>query len=132
MRTVDYQHRWSVNVWAEIVSVRLIGLFFSEEFLTTEMFVRFLTEDFPNLVKDIPLRDRIRMWLQLDGVPPHFGINMRQELNRMFPNKWIGRGDTISCEITRLNMFGLLLLRKSEGVSLFSTSYHSRKYDRKN
>ncbi|KMQ90923.1 transposable element tc3 transposase, partial [Lasius niger] len=36
MRTVDYQHRWSVNVWAGIIGVRLIGPFFFEESLTTE------------------------------------------------------------------------------------------------
>jgi len=70
MRTVD--HRWSINVWAGIIGVRLIEPLFFEESLTTERCVRFLSEDFPNLVEDIPLRDKAGMWLQLDDASPHF------------------------------------------------------------
>lgn len=65
---------------------------FFEESLTIERFVRFLIDDFPNLMEDIPLRYRVRMWLQLDSALPHFGRNTSLELNRKFPNKWIGRG----------------------------------------
>lgn len=53
--------------------------------------MNFLLQDFPNLLEDIPLRVRQEMWLQLDGAPPHFGIASQQQLNLMFPNKWIGR-----------------------------------------
>ncbi|KYQ49125.1 hypothetical protein ALC60_11739 [Trachymyrmex zeteki] len=31
------------------------------------------------------------MWLQLDGAPLHFGMNTKRELNRIFPNRRIGK-----------------------------------------
>lgn len=32
------------------------------------------------------------MWFKHDGVPPHFEVNVRAELDRSFEDKWIGRG----------------------------------------
>ena len=54
---MNRQHRGSINVWAGI-DVRLIGPFFLQEFLKTEKFVRSLRNNFSNLVKDIPFRDK--------------------------------------------------------------------------
>ena len=62
MRTVDHQYQWNINVWAGIIGIRLIGSFFFEESLTIERFVRFLRNDFPDLMEDVPLRDGTRMW----------------------------------------------------------------------
>lgn len=56
------------------------------------MFMEFIRDNLPILLEDIPLNIRQRMWLQLDGAPAHFQINVRNELDRQYPNRWIGRG----------------------------------------
>ncbi|KZC06780.1 hypothetical protein WN55_07912 [Dufourea novaeangliae] len=36
------------------------------------------------------------MWLQHDGCPTHYARRVRDALNKLYPNKWIGRGGFIS------------------------------------
>lgn len=92
LRTVDRQHRWSVNVWGGIVGNDVIGPYFFDENLNGQNFLRFLRFDFQELLENIPLQVRQRMWLQLDGAPAHFHIAVRNFLNQRFENRWIGRG----------------------------------------
>ena len=35
------------------------------------------------------------MYLQHDGVPPHYTLHVRDYLNKSFPNRWLGRGGSI-------------------------------------
>jgi hypothetical protein len=35
---------------------------------------------------------KLEQWFQHDGAPPHFSRNVQGILNRMYPNRWIGRG----------------------------------------
>lgn len=91
-RTLDHQYRWSVNVWGGILGQYVIGPYFFEGHLNGQEFNRFLAEDLFDLLEDVPLVVIRRMWLQLDGAPAHFHINVRNHLNQYFPNKWIGRG----------------------------------------
>ena len=35
---------------------------------------------------------RERMWIQHDGAPLHFSVDVRNHLNAVFPGRWIGRG----------------------------------------
>ena len=35
------------------------------------------------------------MWIQHDGAPPHFGVDVRNYLNAVFPGRRIGRGGPI-------------------------------------
>lgn len=91
-RTIDRQHRWSVNVWGGILGTYVIGPHFFDAYLNGEIFLYFLLNDLSNLLEDVPLEIRRRMWLQLDGAPAHFHGNVINALNQLFPNKWIGRG----------------------------------------
>ncbi|KZC13164.1 hypothetical protein WN55_05867 [Dufourea novaeangliae] len=36
------------------------------------------------------------IWLQHDGCPAHYARRVRDALNELYPNKWIGRGGLIS------------------------------------
>jgi len=36
------------------------------------------------------------MWYQQDGCPLHYGRRVTATLNKIFPNRWIGRGGSIS------------------------------------
>lgn len=91
-RILDHQNRWSVNVWGGIIGTQVIGPYFFDGNLNGQKFLQFLRDDLPELLENVPLNIRQRMWLQLDGAPAHFKFSVRQFLNMCFPNKWIGRG----------------------------------------
>jgi hypothetical protein len=70
----------------------LIGPFILEGRSTREVYHRFLQEELPRLLEDVPLNKRGRMYFQHDGAPPHFSHEGRNLLNYFFPGRWIGRG----------------------------------------
>lgn len=45
------------------------------------MFLAFIGDELPVLIENVPLLVRQRMWLQVDGVPAHFDVHVRNELN---------------------------------------------------
>ncbi|KAJ4433896.1 hypothetical protein ANN_16209 [Periplaneta americana] len=62
------------------------------------------------LLENIPLNIRERIWFQHDGVPPHFDRRARNHLNATFPYRWIGRGGPVtwpprSPDLTPLDFF---------------------------
>lgn len=91
-RTIDRQNRWSLNVYGGLIGDYVVGPYFFDGNLNARKFLRFLRRDFCVLLENIPLNLRSRMWVQLDGAPAHFSLNVRTYLNRKFPEKWIGRG----------------------------------------
>ena len=52
----------------------------------------FLRNELPGLLEDIPLMIRSQMYFQHDGAPPHHTNRVRELLNELFPNRWLGRG----------------------------------------
>lgn len=51
----------------------------------------FLRDILPDLLENVALEDRVNMWFQHDGAPTHFGNIVREHLNAMFGQHWIGR-----------------------------------------
>lgn len=92
MRQVDHQNVWSLNVWCGVLGERIIGPFFFEGTLTGEKYLDFLRDSFSELLEEVPLDIRRRMWFQQDGAPPHYARTVRAFLNQMFPRRWMGRG----------------------------------------
>lgn len=90
-----FQYRFSVNIWCGVLNNLLIGPFVFQERLTSEHYLNFLQNDLSGLMEDVPLQNRVNMWFQQDGAPPHFGINVRTYLNNNFANRWIGRGGPV-------------------------------------
>lgn len=64
--------------------------------LNGQTYERFLSEDLPELLDDVPVLLRRNMWFQHDGAPPHSTRNVRTILNRRHPNMWIGRGGPVN------------------------------------
>lgn len=95
VRQSNYQHRFSVNVWAGIISNNLVGPYVLPERVTGESYYVFLREVLPGLLDSVPLGIRRRMWFQHDGCPAHYAINVRQYLDRTYPNRWIGRSGPV-------------------------------------
>lgn len=92
MRQVQYQGRWSVNVWCGIIGGRIIGPYVFDEPLNGKVYLHFLANNLPVLLENVPLRTRMAMFFQHDGCPAHFSISVRNYLDTVYPNKWIGRG----------------------------------------
>ena len=94
-RETHFQYRFSVNIWCGVLNNRLIGPFVFQERLTSERYLLFLQNELPELLEDVPLQNRVDMWFQHDGAPPHFGVNVREYLHNTFANRWIGRGGPV-------------------------------------
>lgn len=92
MQEVQHQGRWSVNVWCGILGNKIIGPFIWNEPLRGENYLNFLRNNLPVLLEDVPLETRRTMFLQHDGCPAHFAVNVRRFLDQAFPDRWIGRG----------------------------------------
>lgn len=96
MRPVDNQRGWSLNVWGGILGTRKIGPYFFEGTLTGMSYLQFLSNEIPELLENVPLNVRQNMWYQHDGAPPHYARAVWDFSNNTYPNRWIGRGGTIS------------------------------------
>lgn len=97
MREGHTQRPEKVNVWAGIVGDRVIGPIFFQENLNGARYLEFLQEEvvpnlailFPDPIEaDVPNRN---IWFQQDGAPPHFARPVREYLDDVFPDRWIGR-----------------------------------------
>ena len=64
--------------------------------LTGNTYEAFLRNELPGLLEDIPLMIRSHMYFQHDGAPPHYTICVRELLNELFPNRWLGRGGPVA------------------------------------
>ena len=81
----NFQVRFCVNVWCAVLDDQLIGPFILEGRFTGEAYLRFLQEELPQLLEDVPLNKRGRMCFQHDGAPPHSSCEVRNFLNYRFP-----------------------------------------------
>ncbi|KZC14388.1 hypothetical protein WN55_07009 [Dufourea novaeangliae] len=89
------------------------------------------------------------MWLQHDGCPAHYARRVRDALNELYPNQWIGRGALLSWpprspDLTPLDFFlwGALknavyqevpttpenMKQLTQTVTISSISYNVRKF----
>lgn len=92
-----HQHQFQqINVWAGIVGNFLIGPFVLPARLNGQLYLEFLQNDFHYLVEHLPLETRRNMYYMHDGAPPHFSVAVREHLNTVYPNRWIGRGGPIA------------------------------------
>ncbi|XP_039310588.1 uncharacterized protein LOC120358899 [Solenopsis invicta] len=88
----NYQHKFSINLWAGIYKNSVIGPFELPARVNGEIYSNFLSEHLSELLEDISLEERRAMWFQHDGAPSHNARRTRETLNRKYPNMWIGRG----------------------------------------
>ncbi|XP_036145999.1 uncharacterized protein LOC118646659 [Monomorium pharaonis] len=95
-RPIDNQNRWSINVWCGIVNGYLIGPYFFDGNVNGENFLAFLRDDLPQLLENVDLQTRQRLWIQLDGAPPHYTRYVRDYLNETYNDRWIGRGGPVA------------------------------------
>lgn len=105
------QYSSKVNVFCGILNEKIIGPYFFYENLNGASFLRFLQNEFTDVLDDLPLDYRYNIHLQLDGAPIHNAVAVRNWLNENFPNRWIGRNSPLirwpprSPDITPLDFF---------------------------
>nr|CAH7733872.1 unnamed protein product [Callosobruchus chinensis] len=90
------QYRFKVNMWTGILNGQIIGPFELPDALNGEVYLDFLQNHLPSLLKDLPLNNRREMWFQQDGCPAHYAHSVREYLDEEFPGRWIGRSGPIS------------------------------------
>ena len=78
-----------VMVWAGIWGDKIIGPIFIDGNLNANKYLNMLQEEiFPSLLS---ANGNLPAYFQQDGAPPHYGIQVRQYLNQLLPDAWIGR-----------------------------------------
>lgn len=90
------QNQFAVNIWAGIVGDKLIGPYLLPPRLNGHIYLQFLKHVLPELLQDVPFHIKRAMWIQHDGAPAHYTLDVRQYLNQKFPNRWIGRGGPVA------------------------------------
>ena len=73
-------------------------------------YIIFIRDILPEMLENIPLQARQLLWLHHDGAPEHFALDVREYLNNVFPNHWIGRGASVqwpprSPDLTPMDFF---------------------------
>lgn len=105
-----------LNVWSGIVNNRILGPFFIDGSLTGAKYLEMLRDHLvPSLAAlypdandpDVPHN---LLWYQQDGAPAHYDNLVRNYLDQVFPNRWIGRRGFIewparSPDLTPLDFF---------------------------
>ena len=73
-------------------------------------YIIFIRDILPEMLENAPLQVRHRLWFQHDGASAHFALDVREYLNNVFPNRWIGRGGPLqwpphSPDLTPMDFF---------------------------
>ncbi|RZC42533.1 DDE 3 domain containing protein [Asbolus verrucosus] len=88
VREHNFQHEFSLNVWAGILNGQLIASCILPPRLNAAQYLHFLRDVLFTLLDDINLEIRQILWFLHDGAPCHNAHVIRNWLN--FPQRWIG------------------------------------------
>lgn len=112
-REAPTQRRQKSNVWAGILGNEIIGPFFIEGNLDGPKYIILLHNHIVPAMQTSAARQNIAwadVYFQQDGAPAHYSRLVREYLDLVFPNRWIGRLGTIawpprSPDLTPLDYF---------------------------
>ncbi|GBP67789.1 hypothetical protein EVAR_53785_1 [Eumeta japonica] len=91
-RQRSFQRRFSLNVWAGVIGDRIIGPHYLPDNLNGDNYLEFLQNVLPEMIAEVPIFNENRpIIFQNDGCPAHWRLIVREYLNNVFPNSWIGR-----------------------------------------
>lgn len=89
------QRPQKVNLWAGIINNNIVGPFVVDGNLTGEIYFNMLTNNILPAVRALLGANFNSVWFQQDGAPPHYYLRVRNLLDQVFPNRWIGRRGTV-------------------------------------
>lgn len=114
IREEHTQYPQKVNVWAGILGDHIIGPLFIEGNLTGQLYLQMLQNEITPLIDEVvganPLEFDMEVIFQQDGATPHYSREVRNYLNRVYINRWIGRRGVIewparSPDLTPMDFF---------------------------
>lgn len=88
------QYPEKINIWVGIFKNRIIPFEIMGN-LNSDMYLELLQNHIGPALDEAAAVDE-DIWFQQDGCPAHYGINVREYLDLVFPNRWIGRGGGIN------------------------------------
>lgn len=95
-RAKSFQRKFNVNVWAGLIGNNLIGPHYLPDNLNGDVYLHFLQNHLPELIAHLPIFEDDRLIVfQQDGCPAHWRLTVREHLDNVFPNSWIGRDGPI-------------------------------------
>jgi hypothetical protein len=102
-----HQQRFTINVWAGLIGDVLVGPHVLPRRLTGKRYRNFLENDLAQLLEEVPLTIRRRMWFLHDGA---LQFNCSRTPQQTFPHRWIGRAGPVawpprSPELNPLNFY---------------------------
>ncbi|PNF37781.1 hypothetical protein B7P43_G10765 [Cryptotermes secundus] len=80
-----------VNVWCGLSSRSLIGPFFFEGTVTSQVYLDMLQISIFPTIRELFGDEKFSMARQQDGAPPHYHRDVRAYLDDTVPGRWIGR-----------------------------------------
>lgn len=114
LREGHTQRPQKLNVWAGILGNNIVGPLFIDGNLNGDKYLDMLENNIDPAITDTienneGFNENIVIFQQ-DGAPPHHALPVRQFLNRVFPNRWIGRRGYVewparSPDLTPLDFF---------------------------
>ena len=101
-QVLSFLDRGPWRVWRRMVLQKLLKMLGN--------YIIFIRDILPEMLENVRLQARQRLWYQHDGAPAHFALDVREYLNNVFPNRWIGKGGTVqwpphSADLTPMNFF---------------------------
>jgi len=90
----NFQHR--IVKWCGLKGSNIIGPSVLSNRLIFNLYLKVLWEELSKLLEDVSLQRRVNMLIQQDGVPPHYGREVKDFLNWNYPNRWIDRQGPIA------------------------------------
>ena len=93
------------RVWRRMVLQKLLKMLGN--------YIIFIRHILPEMLENVPLQVRQRLWFQHHGAPAHFALDVRVYLNNVSPNRWIGRcGPVVATTFYRSHSYGFLYLEE--------------------
>ncbi|CAD0206915.1 unnamed protein product [Chrysodeixis includens] len=85
-----YQHRFSVNVWADILNNNLIGPYFIDGRFDSVSYLNILNNVVSEMLEDVPFNIYRDLYYQHDGAPAHYQVRFTRWME-----KWIVESENL-------------------------------------
>ncbi|KAJ4431034.1 hypothetical protein ANN_19627 [Periplaneta americana] len=89
------RRRWEDNIKMDLREDHLVEAYLLPNSLHGSNYFVFLRDVLPELLENISLNIRERIWFQHDGAPPHLDRRVRNHLNATLPDRWIGSDGSV-------------------------------------
>ena len=77
-------------VWAGMTQTHLFGPYFFDGSVNQNSYLHMINDWLIPQLRNAGIQKDV--WFQQDGAPAHFTLAVRQRLDEVFGNRWIGRG----------------------------------------